>query len=131
MPQYEVTAVNDFIPPSTRTTTVLVAESINDALAQFARTQRGIITNVMRLPDDTPEPVRVRLAVNHEAGVSRLFDVREGYYNELVVARDKDGNVTLGLEDVTGGNCELWIIVDADQLAAALALSRVQSVNEP
>lgn len=72
----------------------------------------------------------VKLVVNHPNNVARLLDVTRDNPNELTIARDFEGNVIIGIEDRDDGNTELWIAVDAAQLAAALAVTAVQHVSQ-
>jgi hypothetical protein len=46
------------------------------------------------------------------------------------IARDGQGNVIVGLEDLDGGNNELWITVSESELLAALAVTKVKTVSQ-
>lgn len=72
----------------------------------------------------------VQLVVNHPNNLARLLDVTRDNPNELTIARDTAGNVVVGIEDRDDGNTELWITVDAEQLAAALAITTVPHVSQ-
>lgn len=71
-----------------------------------------------------------QLVVNHPDNLARLLDATRDNPNELTIARDADGNVVVGIADRDEGNTELWITVDGDQLAAALAITAVAHVSQ-